>query len=295
MLDPLRRQTKLLAWYDASARDLPWRRTRDPYAVLVSELMLQQTQAARVANRFPRFLERFPDVVVLADAQVGDVIAEWQGLGYNRRAVALHRTAVVVRDLHGGAIPRNLPALLALPGIGPYTARAVRAFAFAERAAPVDVNVARVLSRAFAGTALTRGQAQQWADAEVTASRPAGKRPDAWGQALMDLGSRHCRARHPQCSGCPIADACAWYGVRPHAEDPAATSPLRSRPQGRFPGSDRQFRGRMLDLLRTAPVPAGQIAGRVGLAEEVERAERLARALEAEGLARREGNFLRRP
>ena len=153
----------VLRWASGRREDLPWRRTRDPWAVLVSELMLQQTQVSRVVPRFAQFLERFPTVAVCASAGVGAVVEEWAGLGYNRRAVNLHRAAVQVVELHGGDFPDQLDALLALPGVGPYTARAVLAFAFEHDAAVVDTNVGRVLARQ-AGERLTASIAQTLAD-----------------------------------------------------------------------------------------------------------------------------------
>ncbi|MGH8921406.1 MAG: A/G-specific adenine glycosylase, partial [Actinomycetes bacterium] len=154
----------LVAWAETAGRDLPWRRTREPWAVLVSELMLQQTQVARLVPRYERFLARFPTPPALAAAPVADVIAEWAGLGYNRRAVNLHRAARQVTAKHGGRIPAALADLLALPGIGPYTARAVLAFAFEEPVGVLDVNAARVSARAAAGRSLGPAEAQRLAD-----------------------------------------------------------------------------------------------------------------------------------
>src|SRR5262249_802442 len=149
----------LLDWSAESRRDLPWRRTRDPWAILVSELMLQQTQVARVVPRYEEFLDRFPTAAACASADVGDVITMWAGLGYNRRAVNLHRCAGAVVSSHGGSLPDSLDALTALPGIGPYTARAVLAFAFERDVAVVDTNVGRVLAR-WDGRSLTAKEVQ---------------------------------------------------------------------------------------------------------------------------------------
>lgn len=150
----------LLGWFGSGRRDLPWRRTRDPWAILVSELMLQQTQVARVVPRYQAFLDHFPDPARCAAASVADVVTLWAGLGYNRRAVSLHRTATVVVAEHGGRLPDRLDALVALPGIGPYTARAVLAFAFEQDVGVLDVNAARVLSR-VTGQAVTQHQADR--------------------------------------------------------------------------------------------------------------------------------------
>jgi A/G-specific adenine glycosylase len=204
----------LLAWYGLNERDLPWRRTTDPYAILVSEIMLQQTQVDRVIPRYLEWLERWPTAEALAGAPVADVIRAWQGLGYNRRAVSLHRAAeVIARD----GWPDDLTAL---PGVGPYTAAAVRNFAFGEDVLPRDVNVDRVERRtghAFSGAAA---------------------------QALMDLGATICLARIPRCGACPLADACPSRGTR---DEPA-------RKQSRFEGSFRQRRAETLRRIAAAAV-----------------------------------------
>jgi A/G-specific adenine glycosylase len=199
----------LVGWFESSGRDLPWRRTRDPYAILVSEVMLQQTQVERVVPRYLAWLERWPTVESLAAASAGDAIREWQGLGYNRRALNLHRAA---RRIAAEGWPEDLTEL---PGVGSYTAAAVRCFAVGEDVLPVDVNVARVLRR-------TRG---------AFSSTSA--------QALMDLGATICLARVPRCALCPLADECPSRGIR---EEPA-------RKQGRFEGSSRQRRAEMLRLV----------------------------------------------
>ena len=270
----------LLAWYDAQGRDLPWRRDRDAWAVLCSELMLQQTQVARVAARLDAFLARFPDAAAMAGAPVADVIAEWRGLGYNRRAVSLHRAAQAIVLEHGGRVPRDLADLEALPGVGPYTARAVAAFAYGHVAAPVDVNVGRVLARAVSGEALGPAALQRLADAAVP-----GERPGAWSHALMDLGGRHCTARVPDCGGCPILVHCAWRATGDPDRDPAARGPARGRPQRRFEGSDRWHRGRLVDALRAGPLPAERVAEAAGLESEPARLERIVAGLVADGLA----------
>ena len=206
-------ESLLLAWYRTSARDLPWRRTRDPYAILVSEVMLQQTQVERVVPRYLAWLERWPTVGTLAAATPADVIREWQGLGYNRRAVNLHRAArSVARD--------GWPAdLTTLPGVGPYTAAAVRCFALGENVLPVDVNVERVLRRT--SHAFTASSAQ----------------------ALMDLGATVCLARVPRCDDCPLASNCPSRGTR---DEPA-------RRQGPFEGSFRQRRATTLRVVANRP------------------------------------------
>lgn len=237
--------------------------------------MLQQTQVARVIDRWHRFLERFPTATACADRPVGDLIDEWAGLGYNRRAVNLHRAATVVRDEHGGDLPSDLDALLALPGVGPYTARAVRAFAFELDDGVVDTNIGRILAR-LGGERLTPAKAQRLADELV---------PDGlgweWNQAIMELGALVCRPS-PSCDGCPIRTHCAWAGDGP---DPAVGSAAVSKGQSRFEGSDRQGRGRLVDALRRGPVPAVELASVMGWSDEPERAQRVAVTLLADGLA----------
>lgn len=241
----------VLDWAAGRRDELPWRHTRDPWGVLVSESMLQQTQVARVIPRWHRFLERFPTAGACADAGVADVIDEWAGLGYNRRAVNLHRCAVEVRDLHDGVVPDALPALLALPGLGPYTARAVLAFAFERDVAVVDTNVGRVLAR-HSGTRLTASVAQRVADDLV----PIGA-AWSWNQAMLDLGALACTKRSPSCSACPVARTCAWWGDGRPDPDPAIGSAGVGGRQSPFEGSFRQGRARLLDALRSdGNVPA---------------------------------------
>jgi A/G-specific adenine glycosylase len=280
----------LLSWFEASGRDLPWRRTRDPWAVLVSELMLQQTQVPRVVERWGAFLERFPTVASCASAPAGDVVRAWQGLGYNRRALNLHRCAVTVVEQHGGALPDDLDALLALPGIGPYTARAVLVFAFEHDLGLVDTNAGRFLARAGAGRALTPREAQPLADALV----PPG-RGWAWGQAVFDLGARVCTKKAPACGDCPIVEHCAWAQAGWPDPDPIAGSAGISTPQSTFAGSDRQGRGRLVDALRVAPVAASDLAGVMGWPDDPDRATHVAATLLADGLAVREAGEYRLP
>jgi A/G-specific adenine glycosylase len=209
----------LLAWYETAGRDLPWRHTRDPYAILVSEVMLQQTQVERVVPRYLRWLERWPTPQALAAASAGDVIVEWQGLGYNRRALALHRAA---QHVAGHGWPDDLTSL---PGVGPYTAAAVRNFAFGEDVLPRDVNVERVERRTghqFSGAAA---------------------------QALMDLGATVCLARVPRCDACPLATDCPSRGTR---DEPA-------RKQSRFEGSFRQRRAGALRLVAERARPVAEL------------------------------------
>lgn len=263
----------VLAWGVPRLRDLPWRRTRDPWAVLVSEVMLQQTQVARVVPRWESFLERFPTPAACAAAPLGDVLREWQGLGYPRRARNLHATAQRVTDL--GGFPTDLAGLLDLPGIGPYTARALLAFAFELDAAVVDTNIARVYARVV-GERLTPKRVQALADA----ASPSG---DAWvwNQCLMDLGAVLCRPRSPGCAECPVRLRCAWRGDET-AVDPAVGSSGVSTRQARFDGSDRQARGRLMRALSAGPVRRSDVAG--VMQRDATTSARLLDALVAEGL-----------
>jgi len=262
----------VLAWGVPRLRDLPWRRTRDPWAVLVSEVMLQQTQVARVIPRWEAFLGRFPTPAACAASPLGDVLREWQGLGYPRRARNLHTTAQRVVDL--GGFPRDLDGLLALPGVGQYTARAVMAFAFDLDAAVVDTNIARVYAR-VAGERLTPKRLQATADDAC----PSG---DAWvwNQCLMDLGAVLCRPRDPRCGECPLRARCAWHAVG--GPDPAVGSSGVSGRQARFEGSDRQARGRLMKALADGVVARSDVAAVMGRDEET--AERLVDSLITEGL-----------
>ena len=272
--------TALHAWADGVRADLPWRLDRRPWAVLVSEAMLQQTQVARVAPRFTAFLDRWPTPSALAAAPLGDVLAAWAGLGYYRRARDLHAAARTIVARHDGEVPDDLAALRALPGVGPYTARAVLALAFGRDVGVVDTNVARVLSRAFAGAPLTAAAVQRLADALV----PVGT-GRAHTEALLDLGATVCTARAPRCEACPLATGCAWRAGGRDAPDPAATTAGTSRPQARFEGSDRQGRGRLLAALRAGSVPRADLAATAGWPDDVERAARVAEGLVADGLA----------
>lgn len=268
----------LFEWFEREGRDLPWRRTRDRWQILVSESMLQQTQVARVVERLPGFLARFPDPSTCAAAPVGDVIEEWAGLGFNRRAVNLHRTATTVVAEHDGVVPGRLPALLDLPGVGPYTARAVLAFADEADVAVVDTNVARVLAR-IEGRTLKGREVQTLADESV----PAGS-GWVWNQALVELGALICRPA-PYCERCPVAMACRWNDEGRPEPDPAVGSAGVSGSQSRFEGSDRQGRGRLVTALRSGPVREDRLPSVMGWPDDPDRAERVAVSVVADGLA----------
>jgi A/G-specific adenine glycosylase len=243
-------QSTVLDWYDANGRDLAFRRTSDPWAVLVSEVMAQQTQAARAAEAWSRFMVQFPTPAALAAASPATVIRAWRGLGYNRRALALRATAIAIVDDHGGRVPDSLEALLPLPGVGPYTARAVLAIAFGRPLAALDVNIRRVLGRAFPAPGVSSRVAQAAADALV----PRGRAAD-WTHALMDVGAAFCRPRDPHCGECPLRASCAYAAaIEATALDPApltAGQALARSP--RFEETNRWLRGRILDRLRDAP------------------------------------------
>jgi A/G-specific adenine glycosylase len=282
-----RLQHDLLAWWRTEGRDLPWRRTRDPWAVLVAETMLQQTQVPRVLSRYEAFVARFPDPASCAAAPAGDVVAAWEGLGYNRRAVSLHRCASAVVAEHAGELPAELDALLRLPGIGPYTARAVLVFAFERDIGLVDTNAGRFLARAGAGRALRPPEAQALADSLV----PAGD-AWAWGQAVFDLGALVCTRRCPRCDGCPVSSSCAWARRGFATDDPIAGSAGISGTQSPFATSDRRGRGRLVAALREGPVSSRNLPMVMGWPDDPERASRVAAGVVADGLAIRDGDSL---
>jgi A/G-specific adenine glycosylase len=240
--------------------------------------MLQQTQATRVVDPYERFLLRFPAPLACARADLGTVLRAWAGLGHNRRARMLHRAAQMIVDAHGGVVPDRAEALRALPGVGPYTARAVLVFAYGQHHAVVDVNVARVLARAVVGAPLAHAPAQRLADELV----PAGRAWE-WNQTLIDIGALWCAARAPACERCPVARRCTWRRRGGAAPDPAG----RRRPPAPFEGSDRQGRGRLVAAMRRGPVSAGRLAAVCGWSDDPSRARRVAGELVAEGLARR--------
>ncbi len=230
---PFRRA--LAAWYRKAARDLPWRRTRDPYAVLVSEFMLQQTQVARVLGFYEPFLLRYPTIGHLARARPATVREAWEGLGYYRRAANLHRLAREVVARHGGLLPREPEDLRRLPGVGAYTAGAVATFAYERPTAAVDTNVARVLGRAFLGRNGVKGAAGARAVARLAQALQPRRGLSAWtfNQALMELGALICTARSPRCGECPVRRTCVWYRsnvrTRPAGDRRAAAPPRRRR------------------------------------------------------------------
>lgn len=300
----------LLDWYEPRRGAFPWRSHPDPYHVLVAEFMLQQTQVARVVPAHAAFLGRFPSVEALAASSAAEVIRAWAGLGYNRRAVALWRTAGAVVSRFGGRIPERPEDLRSLPGIGPYTSAAIASQAYGVPAAAVDTNVRRVVGRALLGTepfelpeSAVRDAASAWLDPDD---------PGGWNQALMDLGREHCRPV-PSCSACPLLPACSAPGTAPrtaplrpsHGSMPSQRPSRSLKPPGesarprpeRFEGSFRQVRGRVVAALRAGspdspdssphgpdgPLMVGDLALAVG--EPVERVVRAIEALVRDGIA----------
>ena len=241
----------ILAWYEAEARELPWREPDCPaWPVLISEIMLQQTPVVRVLPIWQEWVQRWPTPADLAAAPAGDAIRHWGRLGYPRRALRLHEAAKAIVERHGGEVPSDHEALLALPGIGTYTAAAVASFAFGQRHAVVDTNVRRVFARTITGDAQA-APALTVAESRLAASllplEPS--RAARWGVAVMELGALICTARAPRCGDCPISSQCRWQldGAPPH------TGPVR-RGQA-WAGTDRQIRGALLAVLRSSSTP----------------------------------------
>jgi A/G-specific adenine glycosylase len=240
----------VLAWYSAHARDLPWRAPgATPWSVLVSEVMLQQTPVSRVLPAHQAWLARWPSPAALAADPSGEAVRQWGRLGYPRRALRLHETATIVSRRHDGRIPSSLEELLALPGIGKYTAAAVAAFAFGHRHAVLDTNVRRVLARLASGRQFPGAQPSAAEYRLAQSLLPAEEAVAArWSVAVMELGALVCTAARPRCTECPVARQCGWLA----AGRPAADT---RRPGQRYEGTDRQCRGRLLALLRDSPDP----------------------------------------
>ncbi|MEC4016859.1 A/G-specific adenine glycosylase [Streptomyces sp. H27-D2] len=271
--------TPVNAWFETHARDLPWRRPEaGPWGVMVSEFMLQQTPVSRVLPIYEQWLARWPRPADLAAEPPGEAVRAWGRLGYPRRALRLHGAAAAIQERHGGEVPRDHHQLLALPGVGEYTAAAVASFAYGQRHPVLDTNVRRVFARAVTGvqypptatTAAERRTARELLpDDEPTAAR--------WAAATMELGALVCTARAPDCAHCPIAGQCGWR---------LAGSPAHAGPPRRgqtYAGTDRQVRGKLLAVLRDALTPVGQVALDAVWDEPVQRARALD-GLVADGL-----------
>jgi A/G-specific adenine glycosylase len=241
-------RTAGLAWYERHRRRFAFRGTHDPYRVLVSEIVLQQTQVARGEPAWMAFVARFPTFEALAAASPGDVIRAWAGLGYNGRALRLQAAARMVVAEHGGRLPDDLDALLALPGIGPYTARALLAICFGRPTAAVDTNVRRVVSRFEAGRPLSAAETQAIADRLVPANRPAD-----WTAALMDVGALICRPRQPRCDVCPFRAECRFADPKRRPVSRPVTRRGVREGQQPYEATRRWLRGRIVADLRAAP------------------------------------------
>ncbi len=266
----------IVAWFRENGRDLPWRRPGfSPWGTLVSEFMLQQTPVVRVIPKLEAWLERWPTPAALASSPASEAVRAWDRLGYPRRALNLHACAVAITDQHGGEVPSDVNALLALPGIGDYTARAIATFAFRLRVPVVDTNVRRVLARAVEGRAepaspnakrdLPLMESQLPDDLALAHDTNAG---------VMELGALVCVARNPRCDDCPLRDQCAWV----LAGKPAHEGPAR-RTQKKYEGSDRQVRGRILGELRASDIPVTAAEVNAVWPDEAQRARALASLL----------------
>jgi len=217
---------KLLIWYKKAARTLPWRHTRNPYAILVSEFMLQQTQVSRVLDYFPRFMARFPTIDALARSRPKAVMEQWDGLGYYARARNLHKLARQVTRLHDGTLPNSPEELQTLPGVGRYTAGAVACFAYEKAVPAVDTNVRRVLNRVFGNAKFGMRNTELWRLASTLVPK-SGNRAWKFNQAMMELGALVCTARAPKCQDCPVKDHCR-YTARLNSR---IRNPGRARPR----------------------------------------------------------------
>jgi A/G-specific adenine glycosylase len=303
----------LNSWYADNARDLPWREPgTSPWAVLLSEIMSQQTPVARVVPLWREWLDRWPDPAALAEAPTDEVLRAWANLGYPRRALRLRECAAAVVSRHGGEVPDSVADLLALPGIGEYTARAVAAFAFGRAVPVVDTNVRRVQRRlvrgeflqgtASAGDLAAVADLMPWVDADPALEKRGyrsprhdrSRRDEALGMcsSLMELGALVCTARSPRCDDCPVSGRCRWVALGRPEPTAAATAAAKRRVQ-KFEGTDRQVRGRIMAILRDAPV-----ASAAAFATTSENADQRGRALAgllADGLVARDGDGYRLP
>lgn len=272
------------SWYRSEARDLPWRAAdASPWAILVSEFMLQQTQVDRVLPRWDVWLKRWPRPSALAAEDPGEAVRMWDRLGYPRRALWLHRAAVELAEQHGDRVPSDVETLLALTGVGPYTARAVAAFAYGERHPVVDTNTRRVIARLVHGRAAAGMPVASDLDDMENLLPEAPVEAALFNAAAMELGAIVCTARSPRCSDCPIAAWCEWRGA-----GYPDNAPVKRPKQARFAGSDRQVRGRIMALLREAtesvPVAEALAAAAKGGVSDPEQTRRAYDSLLSDGL-----------
>jgi len=248
LADLTRLHDEILDWFTRAARDLPWRRDASPWAVMVSEFMLQQTPVSRVLPAYEAWLGRWPTPAALAGESPGEAVRAWGRLGYPRRALRLHAAATAIVDRHDGEVPDSLDALLALPGVGAYTAAAISSFAFGRREVVLDTNVRRVFARVIGGEQFPPA-AVTGAERDLAATLLPVRDAHRWAAATMELGAVVCTARTPRCDECPVADLCRWRA----ADYPAYDGPVR-RGQA-WHGTDRQCRGRLMAVLRDTPGP----------------------------------------
>ena len=292
----------MLAWYRRAHRDLPWRHTRDPYAILVSEIMLQQTQVERVLPKYAAWLTAYPTVEALAAAPRAEVIRAWSGLGYNLRAVRLHEIARQVMERFEGRIPDALEGLLSLKGIGRYTAGAVLCFAYGQPAPVLDTNVRRVLGRIFAAEAPTAIDDDRVAWQLAEAALPLDEDVYDWNQALMDVGATICLSRNPRCLLCPAQADCTARKelflpglAEAQVAEARATYTPRKPTQGKFEGSRRWYRGRIVEALRASPagLPLSALANALELDEPT--TSEIVAGLVRDGLVELHGSSVRLP
>ncbi len=281
-------RSRLLAWYDAAGQDFPWRAARDPYLALVAAVCAQQTQMSRVLPTYERWVDAFPTLEAAARATNAEALRAWERAGYPRRALAIRDAARICVDRRGGALPRTEAELLALPGVGPFTAAIVRCFGFGEDSVAIDTNVVRLLGRLLGGDLQpARESAPRDIQAWATALLPPGQAA-RWNPAVMDFGGLVCAAR-PRCGACTLADLCA---ARPRFEAGEVATPVRA--QGAFTGSDREWRGRLLRALRAAPaaIRVSTLLESAGAGEsEAPRVRALFRGLCTEGMAWSRGGW----
>jgi len=266
----------VLAWFDEAARDLPWRTDPEPWRVMVSEFMLQQTPVARVLPVFEAWLDRWPTPAALAADEPAEAVRAWGKLGYPRRALRLHASAAAMVERHGGEVPSKLEDLRALPGVGDYTAAAIASFAFGQRQVVLDTNVRRLFARTMDGVEFPP-QSISVTERAVAAALLPERDAHRWAAATMELGAVVCTAKSPRCGACPVEDRCAWNaaGRPPHAGPP--------RRGQAYAGTDRQVRGRLLDVLRASESPVTK-AALVAAWDDAEQRERCLGSLLADGL-----------
>lgn len=305
-MNPELLQAAVLSWFAEQQRDLPWRKTRDPYKIMVSEIMLQQTQVDRVLPKYLAFLEQFPTLEVLANAPTSEVIRAWAGLGYNRRAVNMQRSARAVLEEYAGQFPQTVAELLKLPGIGAYTAGAIACFAFEQDVAFMDTNIRRLIRRLLY-TPDAEPTERELLE-RMTALVPVGQ-GWAWNQAIMELGALICTAARPQCWRCPVREYCQDYAARLQADEqilsypPAVAKPLKKVAERREPGyatSNRYYRGRIIAALREHPdglnvEQLGQLLKADYTVTEQAWVESLLTGLERDGLLVRQDGVARLP